>query len=97
MSRICELTGKSVMSGHKVSHSERKTNRKFLPNLHAVTLSSETLNASYSFRICARALKTVEIKGGLDAFLLNAKKALLSKKAQILQKQIMEKMARSVA
>lgn len=95
MSRVCELTGKAVMSGHKVSHSERKTNRKFLPNLHIVTLASDVLNASYSFRISARALKTIEIKGGFDGFLLGAKKSLLSKKAQLLQKQIVAKMARS--
>lgn len=93
MSRICELTGKAVMSGHKVSHSQRKTNRKFLPNLHVVTLASEILNSSYVFRICTRALKTVEIKGGFDNFLIGAKKALLSDKAKLLQKQILAKIA----
>ena len=95
MSRICELTGKAVMSGHKVSHSERKTNRKFLPNLHIVTLASDILKASYSFRICTRALKTIEIKGGFDGFLVGAKTCLLSKKAQLLKKQVVAKMARS--
>ena len=95
MSRICELTGKAVMSGHKVSHSERKTNRKFLPNLHVVTLASDVLNASYSFRICTRALKTIEMKGGFDGFLVGAKTCLLSKKAQLLKKQVVERMARS--
>ena len=97
MSRICELTGKAVMSGHKVSHSQRKTNRKFLPNLHIVTLVSDALKAAFSFRICTRALKTIEIKGGFDGFLLTAKTCLLSKKAQLLQKQVMAKTARSVA
>lgn len=95
MSRVCELTGKAVMSGHKVSHSERKTNRKFLPNLHIVTLASDLLNSSYSFRISTRALKTIEIKGGLDSYLLGARKTLLSKKALILQKQIIARKARS--
>lgn len=95
MSRVCELTGKAVMSGHKVSHSQRKTNRKFLPNLHIVTLASDILNSSHRFRISARALKTVEIKGGLDSFLIGASKVLLSKKAQLLQKQIVAKTARS--
>ena len=83
------------MSGHKVSHSERKTNRKFLPNLHVVTLASDVLNASYSFRISTRALKTIEMKGGFDGFLVDAKTCLLSKKAQLLKKQVVEKMARS--
>ena len=91
MSRVCELTGKAVMSGHKVSHSQRKTNRKFLPNLHVVTVASDIMNASYHFRICTRALKTIEIKGGFDGFIIGAKKSLLSKKAQLLQKQIVER------
>lgn len=95
MSRVCELTGKAVMSGHKVSHSQRKTNRKFLPNLHVVTLASDVMNSSYHFRISTRALKTIEIKGGFDGFIIDAKTNLLSKKAQLLQKQIVEKMARS--
>lgn len=95
MSRICELTGKAVLSGHNVSHSERKTNRKFLPNLHIVTLASDVLNASYRMRISARALKTIEFKGGLDKFLLSAKPSVLSQKARLLQKQIFEKVSRS--
>ncbi|MEY3197237.1 MAG: hypothetical protein RLZZ59_605 [Pseudomonadota bacterium] len=93
MSRKCELTSRAVQSGHKVSHSERKTNRKWLPNLHPVTLVSDILGQSYNLRITARALKTIEIKGGLDAFLIGAKKNLLSKKAQLIQKQLLEKLA----
>ena len=74
MSRRCELTGKAVLSGHLVSHSNRKTKRKFLPNLCNVTLLSDTLKRSVRLRISANALRSVEHRGGLDAFLAKAKR-----------------------
>jgi large subunit ribosomal protein L28 len=67
MSRRCELTGKAVLSGHLVSHSNRKTKRKFLPNLCNVTLQSDTLGRSVRLRISANALRSVEHRGGLAA------------------------------
>ena len=70
MSRRCELTGKGPMVGHKVSHSNRKTKRRFLPNLRNVTLISEALGRSVKLRVSANALRTVDHRGGLDAFLL---------------------------
>ena len=94
MSRKCELTGKAVMSGHKVSHSERKTKRKFLPNLHMVTLISDALGKMFRFRASTNAIKTVEIKGGLDSFLLSVKSANLSKQAQDVRKQLVAKTGR---
>ena len=94
MSRKCELTGRAVMSGHKVSHSQRKTKRKFLPNLHMFTLISDMLGKMFRFRATTNALKTIEIKGGLDSFLLSAKCANLSKQAQDVKKQLVEKTAR---
>lgn len=78
MSRRCELTGKQPMVGNNVSHANNKTKRRFLPNLNAVTLQSETLGQSFSFRISASALRTVDHRGGLDAFLAKAKDADLS-------------------
>src|SRR5215210_9454908 len=78
MSRRCELTGKAVLSGHLVSHSNRKTKRKFLPNLCNVTLQSETLGRSVRLRISANALRSVEHRGGLDAFLAKARETELS-------------------
>src|SRR5829696_7983652 len=72
MSRRCELTGKAVLSGHLVSHSNRKTKRKFLPNLVNVTLQSDALQRSVRLRVSANALRTVEHRGGLDAFLAKA-------------------------
>ena len=88
MSRLCELSGVGVMSGNNVSHSQRKTRRKFLPNLRKVSLISDVLANSYSFRVTARALKTVEIHGGLDSYLLKAKDSVLSKTALGLKTKI---------
>jgi large subunit ribosomal protein L28 len=75
MSRRCELTGKAVLVGHKVSHSNIKTKRRFLPNLCNVTLRSEVLSQSVRMRISANALRSVDHRGGLDAYLLKASAA----------------------
>ena len=72
MSRRCDLTGKGPQVGHKVSHSNIKTKRRFLPNLLNVTLMSDALGRSVKLRISANALKTVDHRGGLDAFLKKA-------------------------
>lgn len=88
MTRQCELTGKLPMSGQLRSHAENKTKRVFRPNLNMVTLMSETLNRSFRFKISAHALKTVEHRGGLDAFLKKAKKDTLSPKAQKIKRDI---------
>jgi large subunit ribosomal protein L28 len=93
MSRRCELTGKSVLVGHKVSHSNIKTKRRFLPNLLNVTLTSDTLGRSVRMRVSANAFKTVDHRGGLDAFLAKAKDAELSPKARELKRQIEKKRA----
>ena len=88
MTRRCELTGKSVLTGHLVSHSNRKTKTRFLPNLLKVTLLSDALGQSFRFRISANALRSVEHRGGLDAFLKKASVDELSQKARDLKKKI---------
>ena len=88
MSRKCELTGKGPMSGNNVSHANNKTRRRFLPNLQDVTLQSDTLGRSFRFRISSAALRTVDHRGGLDAFLAKAKDAELSAAALKVKKQI---------
>jgi large subunit ribosomal protein L28 len=93
MSRACELTGKAVMTGNNVSHANNKTRRRFLPNLVQVTLISEAMNQSVRLRVSANALRTVEHRGGLDAFLAKADKTELSPKARLLKKQIAKKTA----
>ena len=91
MSRRCELTGKGWLSGNKVSHANNKTKTRFNPNLCQVNLMSEALGNSYNLRISANALKTVEHRGGLDAFLIKAKADELSPKAKRLKKAIEKK------
>jgi len=93
MSRRCELTSKGVQVGHKVSHSNRKSKRRFLPNLLNVTLMSDALGRSVKLRVSAHAFRTVDHRGGLDAFLLKAKDEELSVKALELKRQIRKKRA----
>jgi len=88
MSRRCELTGKSVQVGHLVSHSNRKTKTRFLPNLVNVTLISDLLGQSFRLRVSTNALRSVEHRGGLDAFLLKASEEDLSQKAKELRRKI---------
>ena len=97
MSRMCELTGKAVLSGNNVSHANNKTKRKFLPNLVKVTLISEALNQNVRLRISANALRSVEHRGGLDAFLAKADAAELSQRAKLLKKQVAKKVAEQAA
>ncbi|MGH6768137.1 MAG: 50S ribosomal protein L28 [Xanthobacteraceae bacterium] len=97
MSRRCELTGKSVQTGHKVSHSNIKTKRRFLPNLLNVTLISDALGRSVRLRVSANAFRTVDHRGGLDAFLAKAKNDELSPRALELKKQIAKKKAEAAA
>ena len=91
MSRSCELTGKGVQSGNNVSHANNKTKRKFLPNLCNVTLISDVLGQRFRLRVSAAALRSVEHRGGLDAFLLKANAEELSPKAVALKREIEKK------
>ena len=88
MSRRCELTGKGPMSGNNVSHANNKTKRRFLPNLQDVTLQSDALGRAFKFRISNAALRSVDHRGGLDAFLAKAKDAELSANALKVKKEI---------
>ena len=97
MSRMCELTGKGVQSGNNVSHANNKTKRKFLPNLCNVTLISDALGQRYRLRVSAAAIRTVEHRGGLDAFLLKSDESELSMRARLLKRQIQKKTQQAVA
>ena len=88
MARRCELTGKSVLSGNNVSHANRRTKRRFLPNLCNVTLASDALKKRVRLTISAAALRSVEHRGGLDAYLLKAGDEELSLKARRLKRDI---------
>lgn len=93
MSRCCELTGKAVLSGNNVSHANNRTKRRFLPNLCQVTLISDTLGQRFRLRVSAHALRSVEHRGGLDAFLVKADESELSIRARLLKRQIAKKAA----
>ena len=93
MSRRCELTGKGPMTGNNVSHANNKTRRRFLPNLQDVSLQSDVLGRSFKFRISSAALRTVDHRGGLDAFMAKAKDAELSDAALKVKKEINKAMA----
>ncbi len=88
MSRRCELTGKGPMTGNNVSHAKNRTRRRFLPNLNDVSLMSETLGRPVKLRISAAALRTVDHRGGIDAFLAKAKDDDLSTTALKIKKEI---------
>lgn len=93
MSRRCELTAKGPMVGHKVSHSNIKTKRRFLPNLCNVTFISDALGRNVRLRVSTNALKSVDHNGGFDAYMLKASAAVLSPRALELKRQILKKTA----
>ncbi|HEY1750929.1 MAG TPA: 50S ribosomal protein L28 [Caulobacteraceae bacterium] len=93
MSRRCELTGVGPMVGHHVSHSNVKSKRRFLPALSPASLQSEALGQTFRLRVTNAALRTVDFKGGLDAFLLGARDEGLSAKALKIKKQVKAKTA----
>jgi len=92
MSRRCELTAKAPQVGHKVSHSNIKTKRRFLPNLCSVTFISDALGRNVRLRVSTNAIKSVDHRGGLDAYLLKARESELSPRALDLKRQIAKKM-----
>jgi large subunit ribosomal protein L28 len=97
MSRRCELTGINRQIGHKVSHSNIKTKRSFEPNLVNVTLTSDALGRSYKMRVTAAALRSVDHRGGLDAFLLKASEDTLSERAAKIRRDLKKKLSQSAA
>jgi large subunit ribosomal protein L28 len=97
MARRCELTGKAVQVGHRVSHANNKSKHRFLPNLKSVSLMSDALGRSVRLRISTNALRTVEHRGGFDAFLVKARNDELSPRARLLRKDVLAKRAEAEA
>jgi len=91
MSKKCELTGKSPLKGHKVSHANNKAKRKFFPNLKNVTFKSDILKRNIRLSVSNAALRTVDYKGGLDFYLKSVRSFKLSSKAKKLKNQIIAK------
>jgi len=93
MSRRCELSGKTLLVGHNVSHANNKTKRVFRPNLQTISLASDALGQVYKLKISMSTLRSVEVTGGLDAYLLKAKDEKLSPRALRLKRMIAKKAA----
>ena len=88
MSNKCELTGKSPLKGHKVSHANNKMKRKFYPNIKKITFKSDILKRNISLKITNAALRSVDYKGGIDFYLKDVRSHKLSAKAKRLKNQI---------
>ncbi|HUN38654.1 MAG TPA: 50S ribosomal protein L28 [Acetobacteraceae bacterium] len=97
MSRRCQITGKSVLTGNNVSHANNKTRRRFLPNLQETSLLSDTLGTSVRLRLSTRGIRTVEHNGGIDAFLLATPDTKLPEDALSLKRRIQRARARREA
>ena len=97
MARRCALTGKGVQTGNNVSHAHNKTRRRFLPNLQPASVLSDALGQTFRMRICVQALRTIEHKGGLDAFLLGARDTKLSLEGRRLKRRIRKALAQQGA
>lgn len=90
MARRCALTGKGVLFGHKVSHANNKSNRRFLPNLQNVSFLSEALGRTVSLRLSTRAIRTIEFHGGLDSYLTTTPNRKLTTEVLPLKKVIIK-------
>ena len=97
MARRCELTGKGTLVGNNVSHANNKTKKIYRPNLQMISFASEALGNSYRLKVSMNALRTVDRKGGIDVFLLDAKDSSLSVKALRLKRLIAKKSAPKAA
>ena len=97
MARVCLVSGKAVLTGNNVSHANNKTRRRFLPNLQETSVLSDALNQQVRVRVSTRGLKTIEINGGIDAFLLSVSDRKLSTEALRLKRRIQRALENRVA
>lgn len=97
MAKRCDLTGKGVLAGNNVSHSQRKTRRRFLPNIQSVSLISEALGKPVSLSVAMSTLRSIDHNGGLDPFLLKTPDSKLTDGAAKLKRQIKKKLAQKAA
>tara|TARA_R110002110_G_scaffold85816_2_gene223602 strand:- start:194048 stop:194341 length:294 start_codon:yes stop_codon:yes gene_type:complete len=97
MSRRCAITGKGVLTGNNVSHAHNKTRRRFLPNLQTTTLYSETLSRGVRLSLSARAIRTIEHKGGVDAFLRGTSASKLPRELRSMKRDLEKRAAAEAA
>ncbi len=88
MARRCDFTGRGVQAGNNVSHANNRTRRRFLPNLQRSSLMSDALGRPVQVRLSTQAIRTIEKRGGLDAYLLSSPNAKLGKKARVIKRRI---------
>ena len=88
MARRCDFTGKGVQAGNNVSHANNRTRRRFLPNMQKATLLSDALGQTIQLRLTTQAIRTIEKRGGIDAYLMSTSSDKLGKKARVLKRQI---------
>jgi large subunit ribosomal protein L28 len=88
MARRCEFTGKGVQAGNNVSHANNRTRRRFLPNMQVVSFLSEALGEHIQVRLSVYAIRSIEKRGGLDAYLLSTSTEKLGKTARVLKRRI---------
>ena len=97
MSRRCLISGKGVLTGNNVSHANNKTRRRFLPNLQETSVLSDALNQMVRLRVATRGLKTIEINGGIDAYLLSVNDSKLSEEALRLKRRVQRALEKKAA
>ncbi len=97
MSRRCQITGKGVLTGNNVSHANNKTRRRFLPNLQTASLLSDILGTAITLRLSTRAIRTVEAKGGIDAFLLGTPNRRLPEEVRTIKRRLQRARAKRAA
>lgn len=95
MSRRCAITGKAVMAGNNVSHANNRTRRRFLPNLQQASFFSEILGQMIKMRISTRGIRTIEKKGGFDAYIQNTTSSKLPQEVARYKKLIAAKQAQA--
>ena len=91
MSKKCQLTGKSPLKGHNVSHANNKTKRRFLPNLKKVKFKSDILKKSLKLTVSNAGVRSVDKKGSFDEFIKSAKSKYLSSRLKKLKKSLVSK------
>ncbi|MEH6632551.1 MAG: 50S ribosomal protein L28 [Halopseudomonas aestusnigri] len=97
MARRCDFTGKEVQTGNNVSHAKNRTRRRFLPNLQKASMLSDVLGQVVQFRLTTAAIRTIEKRGGLDAFLMSTPATSLGKKAREMKKRVQNATAAKAA
>lgn len=95
MARRCMISGVGPMTGNNVSHAHNKTKRRFLPNLQNTSLFSDALDKMVRLRVTPKTIRTIERKGGLDAFLLGTPNRKLPTEAVRLKRRVRRRMEKT--